>query len=61
MSANIERKSIEKPAYPGIKKIDYTSKLNIDEPPLNIVPTYRILENNGEIVNNCNSIIVSTS
>lgn len=55
MSANIE-----KPTYPGIKKIDYTSKLNIDEPPLNTVPIFRILENNGEIVNNFNSIIVST-
>lgn len=45
----------------GIKKIDYTSKLDINEPSLNQpVPVFRILNSSGEIVNNCNSIVVST-
>lgn len=46
--------------YKGIKNIEYTCKLDINEPSLKTTPIFRILNNNGEIDNNnCNSIIVS--
>lgn len=51
----------DEPIYLGIKKVDYTSKLNINEPSFNqSVPVFRVLNSSGEIVNNCNSIVVST-
>lgn len=56
MSANLE-----KSMYPGKNQFNYTSKLNINEPPSNTIPIFRVLKNNGEIMNDCNSIIVSTS
>lgn len=47
--------------YRGIAQVDYTTKLNINEPSLNSIPIFRVLNNTGEIINNCNSIIVSTN
>lgn len=51
--------NIDETAYRGITKVDYTKTLNINEPSLNSIPTFRILNNTGDIINNCNSIIVS--
>lgn len=43
----------------GVNKIDYTSKLNINEPSSLIpIPIYRLLDYTGEIVNDCDSFIV---
>lgn len=56
MSSNIEDS-----IYRGINKVNFTPKLDINEPPLTSVPIYRILTDTGEIVNNCNSIIVSNN
>lgn len=56
-SCNVDESKI----YSGIKKVDYTSELNINEPSLNAIPTFRVLNYAGEIVNNCNSIIVSAT
>lgn len=52
--------NIEGSIYKGIKNIEYTSKLDINEPSLKITPIFRILNDNGEMDNNYyNSIIVS--
>lgn len=53
VSANVEE-SMNK----QIKNINYTSTLNINEPSLNTTPIFRIMDNSGEIVNTCSSIIV---
>lgn len=60
MLLNSTLANIEESMYRGIKNIEYTCKLDINEPSLKTTPIFRILNNNGEIDNNnCNSIIVS--
>lgn len=50
----------EESVYRGINKVNYTSNLDINEPSLNSpVPIFRILNDTGDILNNCKSIIVS--
>lgn len=63
MSSSTESCNVDSPLmYPGIKKVDYTSELNINEPSLNTIPTFRVLNYAGEIVvNNRNSITVSAT
>lgn len=42
-----------------IKNVNYTYKLNINEPSLYATPIFRILDDSGEIMNACSSVIVS--
>ncbi|KAL4092117.1 hypothetical protein QTP88_026678 [Uroleucon formosanum] len=51
--------NIEESVFKGINKINYTSSLGINEPSLNSpVPIFRILNDTGDISNNCKSIII---
>lgn len=49
----------EEAVYQGVKKVEYTytSKLDINEPSLTPAPIFRVLDNTGETVNDCNSIV----
>jgi len=50
--------NIEESVSKGVKHTDYVSNLYINEPSVNPVPIFRILNYSGEILNNCNSIII---
>lgn len=45
--------------YQAVKKIEYvyTSKLDIKEPSLTPAPIFRVLDNTGETMIDCNSIV----
>lgn len=51
--------NVEKSIHKQIKNVNYTSKLDINEPSSETAPIFKILENTGEIMNTCTSIIVS--
>jgi len=57
VSANIEER-----IHQEVKQVKYvyTPKLDIKEPSLTPAPIFRVLDNTGEIVNNCNLVVVST-
>jgi len=55
VSTNIQESKLQ-----GIDKVNFTSSLDINEPSLNKpVPIFKILNDNGDILNNSKSIIVS--
>lgn len=52
--------NVEQSIYRGIKNVNYTSKLEINEPSTsNPTPIYRVLNITGDIVIEDNSVIVS--
>lgn len=60
MFSSLIPNNIDGSVYRGIKKVDFTSQLDINEPSLlSPTPIYRILNNTGDIINDSNEIIVS--